>query len=56
MKSYVVVNCYLVSFSFKFYEDPNLNARERIVNARTRDKMCARAFTSRLCAFMHGSS
>ena len=54
MKFYVVVNYYLVNLSFKFHEDPNSNARARVVNARTRDKTCACAFTTRMCAFMHG--
>ena len=31
MKFYVVVNYYLVSLSFKFHEDPDSNARARIV-------------------------
>ena len=37
MKFYEVVNYYLVSLSFKFYEDPCINARAIVVNARTRD-------------------
>ena len=45
-KFYVVVHYYLVSLSFKFHEDSDSNARARVVNARTRDKMCARAFTT----------
>ena len=36
MKIYVVVNFYLVSFSFKFHEDPCTNARALVVNACTR--------------------
>ena len=32
MKFYVVVNYYLVSLSFKFYEDPCTNALARVVN------------------------
>ena len=56
MKFYVVVNYYLVSLSFKFHEDPDSNARARVVNARTRDKTCARAFTTRARAFVHESS
>ena len=55
MKFYVVVNYYLVSLSFKFYDDPFINARARVVNARTRDKSCARVFTTRARAFMHRS-
>ena len=55
MKFYAVVNYYLVSLSFKFHEDRDSNARARVVNARTRDKTCARAFITRMCAFMHRS-
>ena len=33
MKFYLVVNYYLVSFSFKFHEDPCTNASARVVNA-----------------------
>ena len=56
MKFYVVVNYYLVSLSFKFHKNPCTNARAHVVNARTRDKTCARAFTARARAFMHESS
>ena len=56
MKFYVVVNYYLVSLSFKYYEDPCLDARTRVANARTREKSCARAFTTQAHAFMHRSS
>ena len=49
------VNYYLVSLSFKFHEDPRINARARVINAHTRDKTCARAFTTRVRAYMHGS-
>ena len=42
MKFNVVVNYYLVSLSFKFHEDPCTIACARVINARTRDKMCAR--------------
>ena len=56
MKFYVVVNYYLVSLSFKFHKNPCTNARAQVVNARTRDKTCARAFTARARAFMHESS
>ena len=38
----MVVNYYLVSLSSKFHEDPDSNTRARVVNARTRDKKCAR--------------
>ena len=54
--TFVVVNFYLVSFSFKFHEDLYLNARARVINAHTRDKTCAHAFTTRAQAFMHESS
>ena len=55
MKFYVVVNYYLVSLSFKNHKNPCTNARQQVVNARTRDKTCARAFTARARAFMHES-
>ena len=32
------------------------NAHARVINARTRDKTCARAFTTFVCASMHESS
>ena len=54
MKFYVVVNYYLVSLSSKFNKNPCTNARAQVVNARTRDKTCARAFTTLACAFVHG--
>ena len=56
MKFYVVVYYYLVSLSLKFHDDTCINARAREVNPRTRDKSCARTFTPRARAFMHGSS
>ena len=55
MKSYVVVNYYLVNLSFKFHRDPCINVRARVVNARIRDITCAHAFLTRARAFMHGS-
>ena len=55
MKFYVVVHFYLVKLSFKFHEDPSVNARARVENVRIRDVTCVRAFTSRARAFMHGS-
>ena len=55
MKFYVVVNFYLVSLSFKFHENPFVNARARGGNARIRDITCAHAFLTRARAFMHGS-
>ena len=56
MKFYGVVNHYLVSLNFKFHEDLGTNARAGGVNARTRDKTCALAFTTGVRAFMHRSS
>ena len=56
MKFYMVVNYYLVNLSFNVHEDLNSNARARVINARTRDKMCAHVFTTRDRAFLHGSS
>ena len=55
IKFYVVVNFYLVSLSLKFHEDPSVNARVRVETVRIRDITCARAFTTRARAFMHGS-
>ena len=52
MKFYVEVNYYLVNLSFKFHDDPCINARTQVVNRRTRDKSCARTFTTREGAFM----
>ena len=46
MKFYVVVNLYLVSLSFKFHEDPFVNARARSGNTRICDITCAHAFTT----------
>ena len=56
MKFYVVVNFYLVSLSFKFYEDPCINTGTRIVNMRAHviSRMCA--FTTRARAFTNRSS
>ena len=56
MKFYVMINYFFVSLYLKFHQDLFINARAQVVNARTRDKTCARAFTTRTCAFMHGSS
>ena len=56
MKFYTVVNYYLGSLSFKFYEDPCTNARARVINARTRDKMCTRCLQlvrAHLCTDLH---
>ena len=39
---------------FKFHEDLCINARARVVNARTRGETCVRSFTTRVRAFMHG--
>ena len=56
MKICMVFNNYLVSLSFKFHEDLFTNARARVVNLRTRDKTCARAFTTRARASIDKSS
>ena len=56
MKFYMVVNYYLLSLSLKFHGIPCTTARARVINAHTRDKTCTRAFTTRLRAFIHGSS
>ena len=56
MKFYVVINYYLVSIRLKFHEDLCTNARTRVVNAGTRDKMSANMLTARAHTFMHGSS
>ena len=53
MKFYVVVNYYLMSLSFKFYDDPCIDARIRGENARTRDILCTRMITTRFGVFMH---
>ena len=53
MKFYMVVNYYLVRLSFKFH--PCINESARVVNARNRDRTCARAFTTRAQAFMRKS-
>ena len=55
-ESLVGVNYYLVSLSFKFHDDLCINAHVRVVDARTRDKSCARTFTTRARAFVNGSS
>ena len=56
MKFNVVVNYYIVSFNFKFHGDPWKNACAKVEHARTRDKTCARVFTTRARALMQGSS
>ena len=56
MKFYVVINYYLVSLSFKFYEDPCINAQIRVVNARVHVLLRVRAFTTGVRAFVHRSS
>ena len=55
MKFYMVVNYYHVSFTFKFHGYLCTNARARVINAHTRDKTCARAFTTLARVFMHES-
>ena len=56
MKFYMVVNYYLVSLTLKFHGYLCTNARARVINAHTRDKTRARAFTTRARSFMHGPS
>ena len=56
MKFYVVVNFYLVNLSFKFYKDPCIDARARVVNTCAHIISRMRAFTTRACTFMNGSS
>jgi len=46
MKFYVVVNYYLVSLGFKFYEDPCINEHIRVVNAHARFIASARVYDS----------
>ena len=46
MKFHMVVNYYLVSLSFKCYEDPCTNACAWVINARNRDKTCTRTLTT----------
>ena len=55
IKFYMVVNYYLVSLSFKFHKNLCTDARAQVVNARTRDKTCARAFTALTRAFIQES-
>ena len=49
---YTVVNYYVLSLTFKFHEDLCTNPRARVVNARTRDKTCARARLQLVCAHL----
>ena len=37
MKFYMVINYYLVNLSLKFHEDPCINARAQVINARSHD-------------------
>ena len=50
MKFYMVVNYYLVNFSLKFHEDPCINPRARVVNARVHILLRVRMFTTRFRA------
>ena len=52
----MVVNIYLVSLCIKFYEDPCINVRARVVNVRAHVLSRVRAFTNHARTFMHGSS
>ena len=56
MKFYVVVKYYLASLNIKFHEDPRINVRARVLNARIHNKKCVRAFTTRVHAFVQKSS
>ena len=56
MEAQIFMNVYLVSLSFKFYEDPCINANIRVVNARAHVLSRVRAFTTRARAFESGSS
>ena len=56
MKFYMVVNYYLVNLSFKFYEDPCINAHIRVLNARAHVLSRVRAFTTCARLFIHGSA
>ena len=49
------VNHYIESLSFKFHDNQCTNVRAQVVNARTSDKTCARAFTARARLFMRKS-
>ena len=54
MKFYMVVNYYVVSLSFKLYEDPCIFVRARVVKARARFIAIARVYDSctRICAWI----
>ena len=56
MKFYVVVNYYLVSLSFKFYEDTSINGHVTVVNACAYIISRVRAFMTRARAFENESS
>ena len=51
-----VVNYYLVSLSFKFHEDSAINARARVINAHAHVLSRVRTLTTRVRAFLNGSS
>ena len=53
---YVVVKYYLVSWNFKFREDPFINVPARVINVHTHVLLHVRAFKTRARAFVHGSS
>ena len=57
MNFYMVVNYYLVSFTFKFHEDLRIDARTQVINTCTRDKNWARAclqlLRAHLCTDIH---
>ena len=56
MNFYMVVNYYLVSLSLKFHEDPCMNARAQVVNARANVLSRVQVFTTRVRTLIHGSS
>ena len=56
MKFYVVVNCYLVNLSVKFYDDPCINACTRVVNMCVHILLQVHDYTTHASAFMHRSS
>ena len=51
-----LVNYYFVSLSLKFHEDPRVNARTWVVNARAHVLSLVHAFTTLSHAFGHISS
>ena len=56
IKFYMVVNYYLLSLSSKFHEDPCINTRTGVVNARAHVLSLVRVFMTCARAFVHRSS